>query len=295
MNNKENIQMKNQKEKFKLFFLLRLVIAMLFVGLSFGLYAVFKILLKNLGFYDLLLGRIISMIGMIALVYFGYFLYLRFFENRKPTEYSKKGWAQELAKGMGLGSGLITIQIVILWIMNAYHIDDVVVTTGIISIFIISVLTGFLEELLNKGIIFRILEEGLGSWIALLVVALEVGITHISNTGATAFSTIAVSIEFGIMLSLFYMVTRRLWLVTGFHFAWNFTMGGIFGINVSGLETKGLISSNLQGHQLFTGGDFGIEATIPAIMICSIITILLVYYVTKKNLVVKPMWSKQSD
>ena len=295
MNNKENIQIKNQKKKSKLFFLLRLVIALLFIGISFGLYAVFKILLKNLGLYDLIWGRTISMIVMIALVYFGYVLYLRIFEHRKPTEYSKKGWAQELAKGVGLGSGLIIIQIVILWLMDVYHIDKVAVTTGIIHIFIISFITGFLEELLNKGIIFRILEEGLGSWIALLVVALEVGITHISNTGATIFSTVAVSIEFGIMLSLFYMVTRRLWLVTGFHFAWNFTMGGIFGINVSGLEAQGLISSYLQGNQLFTGGDFGIEATIPAILICSIITISLVYYVNKKKLVIQPMWSKPSE
>ena len=186
--------------KSKLSFLLRLVLAFLFVGLSLGLYTIFKILLKNLGFYDLLWGRAISMIIMIALVYFGYFLYLRIFENRKPTEYSKKGWAKELAKGMGIGCALITIQIVILRIMNVYHINEISVTTGIINILMISILTGFIEELLNKGIIFRILEEGLGSWIALLVVALEVAITHISNTGATVFSTVAVSVEFGIML-----------------------------------------------------------------------------------------------
>ena len=277
----------------KLHYLIRLFIALLFVGASFLIYAVLKMLLRSLDMYDLIPVRVFSTIAMILLVYYGYALYLRFFENRKPLEYSKNGWLKELSLGLLLGSGLIIIQVVILKIINVYHINQIAFTTSVVNILLISVITGFLEELLNKGIIFRLLEEGLGSIIGAIIVSLEVGITHITNTGATAFSTIAVSLQFGLMLTFIYMITRRLWLVTGFHFAWNFTMGGIFGINVSGLDTDGIISSSLEGHDLITGGDFGIEATIQAVVICLIITIALAYYIIKNKIYNKPIWLKR--
>ena len=41
------------------------------------------------------------------------------------------------------------------------------------------------------------------------------------------------------LLAAAYMLTRRLWLCIGIHFAWNFTQGGIFSAAVSGGATKG--------------------------------------------------------
>jgi len=243
--------------------------------------------LKHYDLYDFMWARAFATVSLITLVYFGYVLYLRYFENRKPTEYSKKNWALELSMGMGAGAVLIAIQVFMLWILNIYSFSEINVSSGILHILFISMITGFVEELLNKGIIFRILEEGLGSWIALMVVAFEVGLSHMSNAGASTLSTLAVSVEFGVMLVLIYMVTRRLWFVTGFHFAWNFSMGGIFGLNVSGLGVKGLFSPTVEGHELLTGGSFGIEAAIPAIALSSIISCLLMIYVMKNKLTMK--------
>ena len=45
---------------------------------------------------------------------------------------------------------------------------------------------------------------------------------------------LAIALEAGVMLAAAYLLTGRLWLSMGIHFAWNFTQGGIFGAAVSG-------------------------------------------------------------
>ncbi len=241
---------------------------------------------------ELLWVRTIYTLVLINVVYMGYALYTKKIEKRKPLEYSLKHCKKELLQGLGLGAGLITLQVVFLWIIDVYQLQGMAFSIGIIRFLLLNLFIGFFEELVSRGILFRILEEGLGSWIAILISSLEVGLTHLANSGSSALSTFAVGIEFGLMLTLFYMITRRLWVITGFHFAWNFTMGGIFGINVSGLELSGLLQANLVGPAILTGGQWGIEAGLPAILICSGISIYLLIRIIREKKTVQPIWKQ---
>ena len=87
-------------------------------------------------------------------------------------------------------------------------------------------------------------------------------------------------------------ITRRLWLVTGFHFTWNFSLGGIYGLTVSGVDAKGLFSSEIEGSNFLTGGAFGIEAALPAILICFLIVLGLIKYIIKGKKIISPLWAK---
>lgn len=284
--------MKNILKRVSEHFLVRIIIALLFVGVFVAGAFVFKMILKNLGVYDTLGGRTAFTGVFVLMLYLGYSFYVKKIEKREVKEYSKKRLLKELLMGMGIGAGLISLQVLILWMLGLYTISSVALSSGIYTILLLSVITGFGEELINKGILFRICEEKLGSWIALLIVGFEVGITHMSNSGATTLSTLAVSLEFGIMLVLIYMLTRRLWVVTGFHFAWNFTMGGIFGQNVSGIDVTGLFVSELKGPNYLTGGEFGIEVGVIAIVLSLLISVLLFLHILKKKSFIKPFWRK---
>ena len=77
------------------------------------------------------------------------------------------------------------------------------------------------------------------------------------NPNATLFSSFAIAMEAGVLLGAAYVLTRRLWLAVGIHFAWNFTQGGIFGGRVSGITMDGLLESQLSGPTLFSGGSSG--------------------------------------
>ena len=98
------------------------------------------------------------------------------------------------------------------------------------------------EEILFRGVLFRIVEEGLGTWAALLISALVFGFVHIGNPGATVWSSVAIAIEAGLLLGMAYQVTRSLPLVIGLHAAWNFTQGSVFGSAVSGTSGHALLA-----------------------------------------------------
>ena len=59
-----------------------------------------------------------------------------------------------------------------------------------------------------------------------------------------------------------------LWLPIGIHWAWNFMEGNIFGFYVSGHpENYRMLTPSISGPNTYTGGDFGPEASIIAIIL----------------------------
>jgi len=64
----------------------------------------------------------------------------------------------------------------------------------------------------------------------------------------------------GVLLAIAYLRVRNLWLPWGIHFAWNTTLGVIFGLPVSGLnEFSVLVHGKAAGPVWLTGGAYGIE------------------------------------
>jgi hypothetical protein len=74
---------------------------------------------------------------------------------------------------------------------------------------------------------------------------------------------VAIVVEAGVLLSAAYYLTRRLWFPIGLHAAWNFSLAGIFGLRVSGVDpVRGFIQGSLHGPDLLTGGSFGPEGSV---------------------------------
>jgi uncharacterized protein len=111
------------------------------------------------------------------------------------------------------------------------------------------------------------------------------------NHGATLLNAGAVMLEAGILLAAAYMLTRRLWLCIGIHFAWNFTQGGIFSAAVSGGTANGLLEAKLVGPVWLTGGAFGAEASVVAVVVCLAAGLLLLLAARRKGHVMLPSWS----
>jgi hypothetical protein len=161
-----------------------------------------------------------------------------------------------------------------------------------VPVFAASVVSGVFEEILFRGVLFRIMEEGLGTWLALLISALIFGLLHLMNPNATLIAGVAIALEAGVLLAAAYASTRRLWLPIGLHFAWNFTQGGVFGVAVSGVNFKGLLQSTLTGPELFSGGEFGAEASIVAIVVGIAAGIYFLWRARAKGNFVKPFWQR---
>jgi membrane protease YdiL (CAAX protease family) len=145
------------------------------------------------------------------------------------------------------------------------------------------------EELVFRGMIFRLLERALGSWIAVILSALAFGALHILNPGATLVSTLAITLTAGVIMAAIYLLTRSLWWVIGLHLGWNFFEGPVFGAQVSGHSVYGgFFSASLTGPQAWTGGAFGPEAGLVAILIVGSVGLLLCIRAARQHRLVKP-------
>ena len=84
---------------------------------------------------------------------------------------------------------------------------------------------------------------------------------HLSNPGITPLAMCNLFLA-GISFGLFVLRTDDLWGACAMHAAWNFVMGHILGIPVSGLagtEQVSLLNATFQGSPLLNGGSFGLE------------------------------------
>jgi hypothetical protein len=89
------------------------------------------------------------------------------------------------------------------------------------------------------------------------------------------------------------MLTRSLWLPMGLHAAWNFAEGYIFDVPVSGQPEQGLVTAKLSGPLLLSGGDFGLEASLIAVIIAGSLGVWFVWMAVKRGKVVKPWWMRR--
>jgi uncharacterized protein len=258
----------------------RLVVAILWMGGLLSALLVLKI--KPPWLFEV--------IGAIVIAA-AYVLYVRVVERREISELAPAAAQGGFAAGFLLGAILFTTTIGIIWALGDYTIIGVNNWTEMLSPLAVALGAGVLEEILFRGVIFRITEDWIGSWGALGVSSALFGAGHLANPHATLTSALAIALEAGVLLGAAFMITRSLWLPIGLHAAWNFTQAGIFGAPVSGTVPHGLFVSRLSGPAWATGGGFGPEASLPAVLV-ALTGVWLLVYAVRSGRVVQPIWRR---
>ena len=237
-------------------------------------------------FRNLIKGLVSSTTVILAYIYF-----YKKYEKRAITEFSNKGITEYILIGSGIGIVLQSLTILVIVIAGSFEIVAVNPFSSMIIPLTVAFSVAIFEEILIRGIIFRILEEKLGSYISLLITAIIFGALHLANPNSTLMSGLCVGIEAGILMGAAYIYARNLWFPIAIHFAWNFMQSGIFGAITSGNEkTSGILTTKITGNQLITGGEFGPEGTIQAIIFCVFAGIILLQL--SKNKIKPPYWKK---
>ena len=184
-------------------------------------------------------------------------------EHRAPTEVARAGAVARITRGMLIGGAMFAAVIATIALLGGYHVHGLGSVTGAVGLFGFMAAAAVTEELLFRCVLFRIVEERLGSWLALLLTGSVFGLMHVVNPDATLWGAIAIAISAGFMLAACYAATRTLWVPIGLHFGWNFAAGGIFSAVVSGNgDSRGLLDASTSGPALLTGGDFGPEGSL---------------------------------
>lgn len=231
---------------------------------------------------------------LVAGIFIGvYTLFVRWIERRPVTEFDGRGWWRELGAGVLAGLVLFSIVLAIIAALGGYRVIGTNPATVLYPALAIAISSGVIEEIVLRGLFFRLIERLAGSWIAVALSAAFFGALHLLNANATWFAGVAIALEAGVMLAALYMVTRRLWAAIGLHAAWNLAQGGIYGVAVSGFAMGGLLRPMITGPDLLTGGRFGAEASLPAIIVCTAFGIALLVVAHRRGRVVAPFWVRR--
>ncbi len=132
----------------------------------------------------------------------------------------------------------------------------------------------FYEELLYRGYPFQRLMEGVGTWPGLILGALVFAWAHMNNPnlvgGARFWAFLNISLA-GLLLGLAWLRTRSLALPMGLHLGWNWAQGSLLGFGVSGTEATGWLEVVFHDKpDWLTGKAFGLEASLPCAIVCSL-------------------------
>lgn len=184
-------------------------------------------------------------------------------ERRAVTELATPGLAREWALGALCGAGLYTACAVILMGLGIYQVEG------------LNPLVFLLPNL------------------AIAVAVAVFGLVHLANPGATLGGAIYISIEAGILLSAAYLVTRRLWICIGFHMAWNYFQSAVFSGAVSGaVSDPGLLKARIEGPDWLTGGSFGMEHSVVALVLCTTAGVILLRVAMRRGHMVPLVWTR---
>jgi uncharacterized protein len=223
-----------------------------------------------------------------------------FLEKRTLAEvgFAPRHMGKYILTGLCISATVMGLTTLILTLAGWYHVQQVqigfgAIVTTLLSGLLLYAVVAIQEEVIFRGILFRLLQRSFGSWIALGMSALTFGWFHIANPGASWISSLAIALEAGVTLAACYILTRNLWLGIGMHWGWNFFEGTVFGYNVSGNSSSVLLHSSTTGPSLFTGGEFGPEAGLITVALSVVLFSILLYLAARRGRICPPAFLKR--
>jgi membrane protease YdiL (CAAX protease family) len=198
-------------------------------------------------------------------------------------------WLRDLIVGSVIGIVSLAIATAIAFVAGGLRFSlsvagvKAVALTLVFSalLFIVAALA---EEALFRGYPLQTLTRARLIWLGILLTSVPFAAIHLKNPnggGMLAFVNTALA---GVWLAAAYLKTRSLWFPLGVHWAWNWALGSLFGLPVSGITKIApypiLVGSDL-GPAWLTGAAYGIEGGVA----CTIALMISTIFIWKTGLV----------
>lgn len=200
-------------------------------------------------------------------------------------------WFLDLALGLLYGIAAISLAmlisvatggITIAWNTNA---SAAAITNTLIGTFCIFVAGSLFEEILSRGYMLQTFVRSNLAVFGVLFTSSLFAAGHLGNPHATFISTLNTLLA-GIVLAYGYLSTKALWFPYGFHFAWNWFQGPVYGAEVSGLgelvPAPLMVETDL-GPNWLTGGDYGFEGGLVCTIALGLSFIAIYFLIARKR------------
>ncbi|MFA9371653.1 MAG: lysostaphin resistance A-like protein [Labilibaculum antarcticum] len=233
--------------------------------------------ISSLGF---LVIQVFSTMGTFLLIW----IFTRFIDRKKIIDlgFSFKKRTKDILYGLFAGFIMMGVGSLILYFSGNLTFDSITFNLiGLAQSVLLFILVSINEEIFVRGYLLRNFMDSMNRYVALILSALLFMALHLVNPNVSFIGISNIFIA-GLLLGIGYIFTKNLWFPLALHFSWNFFQGPIFGFEVSGTSSTSLISHSIQGYEVLTGGQFGLEGSIIATILCSL-GILLFWMIYKKQ------------
>lgn len=267
----------------------------LFLLIAFGINVPLQIGLQAVLDQGNLRGVLSGTIYFISVV-FSLFIQIKFLDRSSFKKYGlaiDKIWIKEFMFGSFISLIQLSLFFVIMYLSGNLQIvgyfvkgsPDYSFLEGFLSDMFALIIGSSIEEIFFRSFLFFLLFESLQTIIkdrkkrvvfVIVVISALFGLAHMGNNGATFLSGINLVFD-ALLMAFAFLITGRLGMSIGIHFAWNLIQGSVFGFAISGNIAKATIISVSMPNNLLTGGTFGPEGSI-LLGLLDIIAVLLIVY-----------------
>jgi len=239
-----------------------------------------KPLLNAIFTSQIIIKTITALLGSLVMIS-TYYVLIKYLEKETFSEFAVKKAPREFLLGLTLGICAIGTVIILLFLMDYYNFIKLLSFTQFVPTIAFILGAAVLEEIIFRGLFFRLIKKWKGPILALIISSIVFQIPHFMNSHTGILPAI-LGVLFGIVAALMYAYTNRLWLPIAFHFGWNI-MQPAFGTTLSGVtEFSALSQADLSGPEIFIGNQFGIEVSLFSFL--SLITLGIYYYLKLKKI-----------
>ena len=151
------------------------------------------------------------------------------------------------------------------------------------------VIQSMAEEVLARGFLYNALRRKTGFMVAALISSAGFMLPHLPSMldGDAMFVVVGVVNLFlvSMVFTLLYVLRSNIYIVGGLHCIWNFVLGGVMGLNLSGGSgsENAVLNFSVGGENLLTGGAYGLEASVVTTAVLSVAMIILVKCYQKRG------------
>ena len=218
-----------------------------------------------------------------------------------------QGWLRDLVVGSLIGAASLVLAASVSAALGGFHFTfaakalfPMVAKTLVLSA-LVFLIAGAAEEALFRGYPLQTMTRAHLPWVGIILTCVFFGVVHLNNpnvpAGLQLFSTPylrfinkLINISFlntalaGVWLAVAYLRTRSLWFPLGVHWSWNWMMGAVLGLPVSGIKEltpQPLMHAADQGPAWLTGGSYGIEGGAA----CTLVLIVSTVFIWRTRLV----------
>ena len=179
-----------------------------------------------------------------------------------------RGWLRDLLAGTLLGVLSLSLAALLATAFGGFRFGVAPFISGgaFVKTFfgsaVIFVIAAAAEEMLFRGYPLQTMMRALPFAAAVVPSSVLFAYVHLDNPNVAPGFTFVNTTLAGVWLAVAYLRTRSLWFPLGLHWAWNWAMGALLGLPVSGITSltrAPLFRATDQGPAWLTGGAYGIE------------------------------------